>query len=114
MAKPVNFKKGAGIIVDPSRIGTLDQFVAKERPAATGKRRIVTTWECLNCGNSLASTRGVSRCPHCGSLEVTRVDALTPQYQATPKMFPAEAYRFNIMEDGDNLDDLTPDPDTLE
>lgn len=111
MAKPVNFKKGTGIIVDARRAGTLEQFTAKERPAAAGKRHIVTTWECLNCGNSLASTRGVSRCPRCGSLEVMRVDALSPQYTAKPKIFPDKAYRFAIQEDDTNLD-VAPDEST--
>lgn len=90
--------KGAGIIVDPSRIGTLDQFMSRERPAASGPRRVRTTWECINCGNALASTRGISRCPRCGSLEVVRLTELEPLRQAPVKL-------------KETLNDFDPDPD---
>lgn len=74
--------KGAAIAVDPARVGTLDQFMSKERPPATGRRVERTTWECINCGNALVSTRGISRCPRCGSGEIVRLTALEPQRQA--------------------------------
>lgn len=77
--------RGSAVIIDHTRVGTLDQFIAKDRPPATARRLIKTTWECLNCGNGLVSTRGISRCPLCGSSEVVKLTEREPQYQAHVK-----------------------------
>lgn len=85
MAAKGNHVKGRGIIIDPLRAGTLEQFVARDRPAAGGPRILRTTWECINCGNYIASTRGISRCPKCGSNEIVKMTELVPLRQAPIK-----------------------------
>lgn len=97
--KSPNHKRGSCIVIDPSRYGTPEQFIARTHKAAPRSKRLVTTWECNNCGNSLASTRGVSRCPRCGSLEVVRVDAPVAEHQAFVPLKPV-AYH----EEGDDTE----------
>lgn len=86
MAAHANHVKGRGIIVDHTRAGTLEQYVAKDRPPAAGPRLTKTTWECNNCGNFLVSKRGISRCPRCGSHEVVSVTEREAEHQAATRV----------------------------
>lgn len=48
-------------------------------------RILRTTWECINCGNYIASTRGISRCPKCSFNEIVKMTELVPLRQAPVK-----------------------------
>lgn len=86
MAATGRHVRGANIVVDTKRAGTLEQFVAKDRPPAKVRRVLKTTWECLNCGNGLVSTRGISRCPRCGSQEIVKLVEPVASHQAPTKI----------------------------
>lgn len=95
MAKHNANKKGRAITINPHRASASPfmhrpgvELHSQERPPAKTPRKVVSTWECINCGNSIRSTRGMSRCPKCGSIEMIRVDALEAQHQSGPKLHP--------------------------